>query len=397
MKKTYLINIEIYLEIEVIEQGYVSILNEKIHSFGKMAGIQLEPTAVVIDFKNEAKLIPGLIDVHIHGAAGADVMDGTKESLLTLASYLPSEGTTSFLATTMTHTEEAIEQSLGTIAEYMNIQKPEDGAEMLGVHLEGPFISESHAGAQPAIAIMAPEVPLFKRWQTISGNQIKLVTLAPEKAGATELIRYLKDTDVVASVGHSNARYEEVVAEVENGLSHVTHLYNAMSGFHHREPGVVGAAFLHPNLMVEVIADGIHVHPQAIDMAYQQKGKDGIILITDSIRAKSLEDGVYLLGGQDVYVHGKKATLKDGTLAGSTLRMRDAIANFMEFTGCSLQESVQMASLNPAKQLGLDHLKGSIAEGKDADLVVLDNRNEVRMTICRGMVVFQRDKDGEIY
>ena len=237
-------------------------------------------------------------------------------------------------------------------------------------------------------AMQRPDVDVFEVWNELARNTIKLVTLAPEKEGGMELIRYLTDRGVVASIGHSDATYEQVMNAVEYGASHVTHLYNGMRGLHHREPGVAGAALLDDRLKTEIIADGHHVRPEMIELAYRQKTDAGMVLITDAMRAKCLKNGRYDLGGQDVNVQDGIALLDNGTLAGSVLKMKDALANIQKFTGCSLENAIKMAAENPAKQLGLFDRKGSIAIGKDADLILLNKAGEVVKTFCKGYLAY---------
>lgn len=393
MKNTWLIKgLTIYSESLLIKNGYVLIKDGMISEVGSSDSVSSSKDIPVVEFPASFYLIPGMIDVHIHGANGADVMDGTQESLNKMASVLPREGTTSFLATTMTQKQELIEAALHNVSDYMDHPQKEDQAEVLGIHLEGPFISEKRAGAQPKDYILEPNLPLFQKWQNIAKNRIKLVTLAPERKEALSFIRYLKETGVVASIGHSDATYDEVAVGIQAGVSHVTHLFNGMRGLHHREPGVVGAALLHPELKTEMIVDGIHIGPQMVRLAYQNKGSEGIVLITDAMQAKCLGDGHYHLGGQAVTVEKGEARLKDGTLAGSILHMGDAIRNMMAFTSCSLEDIVIMSSKNPAKQLGVYDRKGSITVGKEADLVVLNENYEVIMTFCRGNLAFADEK-----
>ncbi|TCS83268.1 N-acetylglucosamine-6-phosphate deacetylase [Tepidibacillus fermentans] len=384
-------NVTIFEEEAKIEKGYIRVENGKISEICKMDNFQDINGIEVIQFPNEYKLIPGMIDLHIHGAAGADTMDATIEAIETIASALPKEGTTSFLATTITKEEEEIERALINVANYMKKENNAGKAEVLGVHLEGPFISVKRAGAQPPHAITEPDIKRFKQWQTISENQIKLVTLAPEREGGLELTAYLRETGVVASIGHSDAKYDEAVEAIKAGVTHATHLFNGMRGLHHREPGVVGAVLLHDQVKAELIVDGIHVRPEMVKLIFQQKGKEGIVLVTDAMRAKCLGNGVYQLGGQEVFVRDQQATLKDGTLAGSILKMKDSIRNMMEFTDCTLEDIIYMSSTNPAKQLNVFDRKGSIKVGKDADLVVLDENNQVVMTFCRGELAYNRE------
>lgn len=381
--------IRVYAEKGMINEGYVAIRNGKIHEVGQMADCtDTDGYDRLFPFSNSYELLPGMIDLHIHGAGGADTMDATPEAIQTIAARLPQEGTTSFLATTMTQEIEHIERALVNVADYRKRVNGPGEAEVLGVHLEGPFLSPKRAGAQPADKMLNPDIALFERWQRSAAGSIRLVTVAPELPGGMEFVAHLAQCGVVASVGHSDATYAEVTEGVRRGLKHVTHLFNGMRGLHHREPGVAGAALLHPELLTELIADGIHVHPEMIKLVYQQKGRNRLTLITDAMRAKCLGEGTYELGGQEVTVQDGRALLSDGTLAGSIVKMKDAAANAMRFTGCTLEDIVYMTAVNPAKQLGLFASKGSIARGKDADLVVLDKNHEVVLTLCRGEIAF---------
>lgn len=379
-------DLTIYTEEGVLSDGYLLMEKGRIHSYGKLAELEKTENVQTISFPKGSKLIPGMIDIHIHGAKNADAMDGSHDGLKTIAEILPYEGTTSFLATTMTQGQEEIESALTCISAFIETDNKPGQAEILGVHLEGPFINEKRAGAQPLDAIKTADIELFQRWNQLAGNQIRLVTLAPEKENGLKLAAYLKENGIVASMGHTDAVYEEVVEAVQAGMNHVTHLYNGMRGFHHRDPGTAGAVLLHDELTAEMIVDGVHIHPEIVKLTYKQKGKDKIILITDSMRAKWLEDGVSSLGGQKVIVKDGKALLENGALAGSTLKMNDALTNMMAFTGCSLEDVITMGAYNPAKQIGILDRKGSIKTGKDADLVVLDDNNKVILTICRGII-----------
>ena len=391
MNKTIVLqNGIVHSEDKMYPGGFISFRDGKIQTVGQKKMDRI-PCQEVIQLPDSYHVIPGMIDVHIHGADGADTMDGTYQSMKRIANVLPQEGVTSFLATTMTQTRDKIEYALQNAGQYLQSEQPNGHAELLGVHLEGPFISANKSGAQPVEAIMKPDLQLFLRWQEIALESIKLVTIAPELEGSLEVIRYLSKHGVIASIGHSDATYEEVVKGIEAGASHVTHLFNGMRGLHHREPGVVGAALLHDELITELIADGIHIRPELVKLAYLQKGRERVILITDAMRAKCLGEGLYDLGGQKVTVQGGRAILYDGTLAGSVLKMMDAARNMIEYTGCSIQDVLYMTSVNPAKQLHLFNRKGSLSPGKDADLVVLDERLEVVMTYCRGQLAYRRE------
>ena len=389
MNDRLLINASILTEEGMMDKGYVYIKNGKIAETGPASSLP-QHQAEVIELPEDSTVVPGFIDVHIHGAGGADTMDATTEALTTMASILPEEGTTSFLATTITQNQKAIIKALENAADYISHHNTPGKAEVLGLHLEGPFINESRKGAQPAEHIITPDIELFAKMQEASGNNIRLVTLAPEKENGYELIAYLADNGVVASVGHSDATYGQMAEAVKAGATHVTHLFNGMRGMHHRDPGIAGAALLFDQLKIEMIADGIHVVPEMLDLSLRAKGTDGVILITDSMRAKCLKNGSYDLGGQEVSVAEGKALLADGTLAGSILKMKDSLKNMMEFTGISLEEAVKLASENPARQLKIFDRKGSIAPGKEADLVVLDRNHEVAMAFCRGVASYTR-------
>ena len=348
-----------------------------------------EPLAEEIKLKPSYIVVPGFIDSHIHGAGGADAMDATPLSLTTLSQTLLSEGTTSFLATTMTAEKEKLTKALKNVNEFM--KKESEGARLLGVHLEGPFINEKYAGAQPHHLITKPNIELFDELNSCSGNNIKIVTLAPEVEGAEKLIAHLTKNNVVCSIGHSNAKYEDVTRAVKLGASSVTHTFNAQSPLHHREIGVVGSALLMNKLKTEIIADGLHISPAALQLLIKCKNKDDVILITDAMRAKGLNDGESELGGQKVIVCNGSARLVDGTLAGSVLKMNDAI-KLLHFTlGVPLENAIDFASINAATRLSLDKEMGSIEKGKIADLTVLDKDLNVVMVFVNGKLKYSRE------
>lgn len=387
MGKTLLIS-----NITIADATNASILGDVFIEDGKIKEVAAS-IATVADVQIDATgknwtVVPGYIDVHIHGSSSFDTMDATPEALNGLASALPREGTTSFLATTMTQSDEAISAALHNASLFT---ADETQAEMLGVHLEGPFLSTVRAGAQPVEYMIAPSSELFNKWQEISGNRIKLVTMAPELENGLAFIEDVTKSGVVASLGHTDATSDVVHSAVEAGANHITHLYNQMSPFHHREPGVVGAAFLEDSLQVEIIVDGIHSHPKAVELAYRQKGAAGIILITDAMRAKGLPPGTYDLGGQDVEVTHNDARLPDGTLAGSILTMENAAKNMKAITNCTVAELVAMTSTNATNQLGLVN-KGKIEPGKDADLTIIDEDWTVQLTICRGNLTYSKEE-----
>lgn len=389
---TLLTGAKVFEEVEVFSPGYVLMNNKRIVSVGPMTECPNLPDSNHIKLKSTDMIIPGMIDIHIHGVGGFDVMDSTTEALRGIAKLLPEEGTTSYLATTITQSVERISDALSNVSNYKeNYNSIGCTAELLGVHLEGPFISVKRAGAQPEKFIIPTNVETFDTWQQTARGNIKVVTLAPEEDHGYNLIKRLINTGVIASAGHTDSTYHQMNEAVRVGLQHTTHLYNQMSSLHHREPGVVGSALLHKNLMSEIIGDGVHVSPEIIQLTYNILGPNNLILITDSIRAKGLKDGNYDLGGQRVTVTKDKATLDDGTLAGSTLKMIDAFKNILRFTSCSIKEAIQMTSQNAARQLNIYDRKGSITKGKDADLVILSEELNIKMTFCRGEIAYEEE------
>ena len=355
---------------------------------GKIAYIGDDDKNIESLFETDGVVLPGFIDEHIHGAGGADAMDATEEALQTISEYVSREGTTGFLATTMTQSKENISKALKNVKEVR--EKGEyKGAEVLGVHLEGPFISPKHVGAQPLEYVAKPEAKTFDEYNALSGGNIKIVTLAPEVDGGLDLITHLKNIGVVASIGHTGAKYQDVENAVKAGASNVTHTYNAQTGLHHREAGVVGAAMLFDELNCEMICDTIHVSVPAMQLLAKNKRADKLALITDAMRAKGLADGVSELGGQTVYVKGGEARLADGTLAGSVLRMNRAVQNMVEKVGVPFTQAVDYCTINPARTLKIENEAGSIAEGKRADFAVLNDKFDVLCTVRDGKIIYK--------
>lgn len=387
-------NAEIYLENEVLTNGFLLVHKEKIIEIGKMEDLnnRIFNNIDIMNLKNGEKVIPGFVDVHIHGAGGADTMDGTTKALHTMAVHLPREGTTSFLATTITQSEEKILNTLQNAAAYQKNNNEIGKAEVIGIHLEGPFINPEKKGAQPEEFIIEPNIEVFQEWQKVANGTIKLVTVAPEMPNGLAFIKYLADQGVTASIGHSDSTYALVKEAAAAGATQVTHLFNGMRGLHHREPGTAGAALLIDELKVELIADGIHICPEMLQLILKTKGSHGALLITDAMRAKCLKSGHYELGGQPVIVADEKVTLEDGTLAGSVLKMIDSVKNIKTFTNLTLHEIVKMASSTPAKQVHIFDRKGSIAVGKDADLIILNKDIEIEKTFCRGRIAYSKNE-----
>lgn len=381
-------NANVYAEGEGIIRTDV-YFDDKILRVGGCDCGKTEDTAEEILVPEDAVVLPAFIDTHVHGAGGSDAMDGTEESLFTVAKTLAADGTATFLATTMTQSPENIVRALSAVKAYREKNR-EEGAYIHGVHLEGPFISEKFKGAQPLEYVAAPSVETFREYQKASGNCIRTVTLAPEKEGAEELIKELKETGVNASVGHTSAKFADIENAVKAGAVGITHTYNAQSPLHHRDIGTVGAALLLDELQTEIIADTIHVSVPAIKLLVKNKPKEKITLITDAMRAKGMPDGESELGGQKVFVKNGEARLADGTLAGSVLKMNVAVKNMTEKVGVPFTEAVDFATKNPARMMGLSETKGSIKVGKDADFVILDKDFNVLKTIRAGKVVYER-------
>lgn len=338
------------------------------------------------EFHKECYLAPGLIDLHIHGAHGKDVMDGTEDALLSISKALAAEGVTSFLATTMTGPVAQIEIALQTVA---NAMLCKEGAAILGVHLEGPFISKEKAGAQAKEYVQLPDSALIQEWQNRARGAIKIVTLAPEMPGALDFIQTLRQMNVIASIGHSNATYQETCAAIDAGCTQATHLFNGLPSIHQREPGPVVALLLNPLVSVELIVDGVHLHPAIVELCFRLKGREHLLLVTDAMRAKCLRDGYYELGGQQVEARSGQVFLNGDILAGSTLRMPDAIKNMVKFSRCLLSDAINMATYNPAHVLGLDKFRGTITVGKLADLVIFDGDLKVLMTVREGRQIYR--------
>lgn len=329
-----------------------------------------------IEFDERGKyIVPGFIDQHIHGAGNIDTMDN--KGIDHVSKVLLREGTTSFLPTTMTWDIDEVKEIIDNLQSYNG----EVGATIAGVHVEGPFINgKEFLGAQNQTYVKSPnKADIVKLNET---NFVKVVTYAPELDENYEMTKYMAEQGIVGSIGHSAATMAEAEEAISHGARCFTHLHNACSGHHHRNPGVVSAAFANEQF-AEMIVDGVHIHPDAVRATYKIKGAEGIILITDAIRAKGMEDGIYDLGGQPVHKNGNEARLESGVLAGSVLVMNQAFANIQKFTGCSLAEASLMASFNPAKNLGLD-TKGQISEGYDCDITVLDENFNIVETYVGG-------------
>jgi N-acetylglucosamine-6-phosphate deacetylase len=332
-------------------------------------------------------VVPGFVDVHIHGAGGHDVMEAEPRALDRITSTLARHGTTSMLATTVTAPVEDTCRSLEGIAQYIRSKEGKGNgllaAEILGIHLEGPFISPVRRGVHPLEAIAQPSIEIFNRFLIASGGLVKILTLAPELPGAMELIEAAVASRIVIGMGHTDADYDQGRAAIRAGARHTVHTYNAMRPFLHRDPGILGAIMTDPEVTAEIIADGIHVAVAAVQVLLGAKGFDSVLLVSDGIGATGMPDGDYRLGNFEVNVKGGVARNAEGKLAGSTLTLDRAIRNVVAY-GVPLLEAVRMATVMPARRVGLAGKKGVIAPGADADIVALTPDLRVAAVMTRG-------------
>ncbi|MDR9746730.1 N-acetylglucosamine-6-phosphate deacetylase [Paenibacillus sp. FSL F4-0087] len=327
-------------------------------------------------------LVPGMIDVHIHGANGFDMMDGTEESIQEVSRQCALTGCTSFLATSVSST---MEDLLEMIRSVKRVIGQEVGAKIAGIHLEGPYLNPKRKGMQNEKYLRHPNIEEMKIIFQEAGSLIKMVTIAPELPGGMDLISFLKEQGVVIAIAHSDATYEEAKQAFASGASHVTHCFNGMRPIHHRDPGLIVAAFEEKHVSLQAIVDNVHLHPAIIRLIHNLKGPEGMVLITDALQAMGMGDGNYLFGGHHVTVSGGIARLEDGTLASSTVTMNEALRYTVE-TGIPLIDAVQMASTTPANILGFQQ-KGEISSGFDADLVLLDDEFQVLWTMVGGQIL----------
>lgn len=370
---------QIYYQDQFVRDHEVVIAKEYITEVRS-----IDPTVSAdITLNDDELLLPSFTDLHIHGANGRDVMDASFDSLQIIADALLREGVTGFLATTMTESLEKIEAALACCYQFRAQQKK--GAVLLGVHLEGPFLAEKYMGAQCGNYLQPPEISLLKTWQKKFPGLIKLITIAPELPGALEFIRYARSEGIVLSIGHTAASFSETLQGVDAGASYATHLFNAMSGVHHREPGAAAAILYDERVCAEIILDGAHLVPEMVNFCVKCKGLEHLILVTDAMRAKCLKAGVYDLGGQDVVVDAQGiARLKSNDkLAGSTLRLNQALFNMHQFTHLPLAQLIPLISLRPTEVLQLSS-QGLISPQYYANLVIADQNLNVKETLYHG-------------
>ena len=344
---------------------------------------EIPSDAKVID-ANGGYVAPGLVDIHIHGYLGEDTSDGNADGIFKMANGIMKNGVTSWCPTTMTVSTEEINTALEVVRSLKEKSKSWQGAEILGVNLEGPFINPSKKGAQAGEHIKKPDAKFI----IDNADIISVATLAPEMENGCEAIREIRENcDVRVSIGHSDATFEQTMDGIAAGATHVTHLFNAQTPLHHRNPGVVGAGLLE-NVTTELIADTFHVHKGLFELIARIKG-DNLVLITDCTRAGGMPDGEYTLGGQPIIVKGIQCLLEDGTIAGSVLKLNNAVKNFRDNTNLPFWKVVSAASLAPARAIGADDRKGSLEAGKDADIVITDGDFNILKTIIGGEVKYE--------
>ncbi len=379
-------NIKIVTPFRIVENGAIVITGKQISNMGKVTDVNISSDIPVYDLSGMT-VTPGFIDLLVHGGGGKGFADDSDESIKTISDFFFSHGTTGMLASLFSKKIDLLKNDINRIATYADRHKDSN---IWGIHMEGPFINPLLKGAHKIESLWEPSVEMWNELNASARGYIKLMTIAPELKGNIDVIRAAASQGVVPSIGHSLALYDDIEKAIDNGAAHVTHMFNAMRPFHHREPGIMVAALLRNELKVELIADGIHVDPIVMKLLHNVKGSGGIILVTDAIRACGMPDGDYHFMDQKIIVKNKRALLENGTLAGSTLTMEDAVRNMVQLVGVPLTDAVRMASLNGAKVLGLEHQKGILAVGKDADLVVMDNQFTVHATIYEGQIKYRK-------
>ncbi|MGV3294690.1 N-acetylglucosamine-6-phosphate deacetylase [Streptococcus pluranimalium] len=364
------------------EGGYLALLDGH---FGRWQNEK--PTdGDILDYSGK-QIAPGLVDTHIHGYAGWDVMDASPEGIHAMSEGLLSTGVTSFLPTTLTSSSESLEKAAATVA---SVAEKVKGAKIQGIYFEGPYFTEEYKGAQNPDYMFDPSLEEFAKWQKAAQGKIKKIALAPERQGVEEFVSTVTQQGVTVALGHSNATYEKAKAAVDAGASVWVHAYNGMRGLTHREPGMVGAVYNIPDTYAELITDGHHVSPVASEILMREKGHDHVALITDCMRAGGQPDGDYTLGEFPVVVENGTARLEDsGNLAGSILKLKDGIKNVVAWGIATPEEAIKMASYVPAKSVGIDNVCGQLTEGYAADFIVLDDDLELVATYLNGQKVFE--------
>ncbi|MDT8304013.1 MAG: N-acetylglucosamine-6-phosphate deacetylase [Sedimentisphaerales bacterium] len=374
-------NCRLYDVADEAQTTSILIENGRITQIG-----QINPPAGCNTLEAQGRIAaPGFIDVHIQGAGGADVLDATPEALKAISQTCARFGVTSFLATTVFKPEQKNEH-LSVSADHVG--RDLGGANLLGIHLEGPFISMQKKGMIQPDCICPPSMQVIDKIQDITNGQLKMMTIAPELPDCAQIIKCLIDSSVIASFGHSSATYEQTIEGFNAGISHVTHLFNAMPSLHHRAPGSLAAIFQTQHITAQLIPDGVHIHPAVVKLAYVLLGPDRIIPITDGMQALGLGDGKFIYNSIEYESKNGTARYEDGTLIGTALGISQLLERLTSFTGCPFETAIKTVTQKTAELLGIEDKKGSIAPGKDADLVLLDRNYKVQTTIVAGKVVF---------
>jgi N-acetylglucosamine-6-phosphate deacetylase len=371
---------------EILDAG-ILIRDGEIEEIGARGDMRLPAGAQEISATDKTA-IPGFLDVHIHGAGGHDVMEGTAEALAGVTKTVAKHGTTSFVATTVTANADDTLRSVEGIAHYISQQHETDDAraEVLGIHFEGPFINPARRGVHPTEFLKLPSAELLEKFLHAAAGNAQILTIAPELLGAIPCIDAARKAGMVVAMGHTDATYEQARAGIAHGIHHAVHVYNAMRPFSHRDSGVIGAVLTSPEVSAELIADGVHVDDTAMRMLLHAKGAGGVILISDGISATGMPDGKYMLGGLEVTVSGGICRNSEGRLAGSTLTLDRALRNIVAL-GASLPEAVRMLTLNPASLLGIEFKKGALRTGADADILLLDGNLQISRIWARGVAL----------
>lgn len=382
--RTILTNGKIITPFKILDDQALIIEDKTISGIIPAHDVRTENEDQVMDVGGNW-IAPGYIDIHVHGGNRADTMDANQEAFDRICRFFAGHGVTSFLFTTGTASNEAI---WAVIEAYQDYQPPEDGAVPLGIHLEGPYLSEEKKGAQPAAFLRNPEPEEYRQW--FDTGVVKLMTIAPELPGALKCVQYGKERGVEFAVGHSVATYQQMQDAVDAGLNQATHTFNGMKPLHHREPGVVGAVLADPRIYAQIITDGVHVHPPVVKALVNAKRKERTVLITDAIRAAGLGEGEYDLLGQKVTVADGEARIASGSLAGSILTMDEAVRNTMAFCELPLEDAVFMAAYAPAESIHVQDQRGHLQPGASADVVILSEDYTLESTFVEGRLVYQK-------
>jgi len=383
--RTVLTAKRLYDGSRLVEDPMVVLEDGCIASISSRAAGSVPPGAEVLNFP-EATLAPSFFDVHIHGAAGHDAMEATSEALGAMGKFLASRGTGSFLATTVTAPMDATLRAVSGLAKLMAREPAEGAACPLGIHLEGPFLSHAKRGVQPAEYLLAPDIGVFDKLFDAGEGYVRLMTLAPELPGATELAAHAAGRGVRVSLGHSNATAAETRPVIAAGASSATHTFNAMRPLDHREPGILGEVLTDDRLYAELICDGIHSMPEMARLWWRAKGPERAILVTDAMSAAGMHDGEYRLGGLTVQVAQGRATA-DGVLAGSVLTLDRALSNFLKFTGATVEQGLRLLTSNPAAMTGFEKETGRVRAGCAANLVAVSTEGRLEASFVKGRLV----------